>query len=842
MTTTSNGGLFAAHGKSVLENGYNVIPIEPGAKRPYRHIDEWQHVESNERTVKGWLAEGCGLGGVGINTRLTPAVDIDVYDDEVAGAMAEWCQEHIGFAPVRVGQPPKKLLLYKASEPFRKLTSKKFQDEWGDKHRIEILGDGQQFVAYHVHPDTQRPYQWTKGFSPLDTHRDELVELTANDARRIIEEFERMAVAAGWKAVSRGSASLGSDGDIDDPFGADIEKASIDDDELRRRLMLVPGADDYEHWMQVGMALFHQYEGDYQGLDMWKEWSSTWDLYEEKKGERACDAKWKTFDIAEKGRAPITARYILKCAKEAAETAAAELILDLRDQFGQVTDLPGWNKVVKEAKKAEIDSLSRATLAEIAKKAYTAITGAKIPIQEVRRAMAYELNTDEMPAWCQNWVYDAEDDKFFNSENKVYVTKQGFDAINDRKALTKKDILEGKTAPSTSASQLALNVFKVPTVHGRMYAPGRDAIFIYSGIKMANTYPENQVPSLPDKIRPMDKINIARVKHHIGHLLKCEREQKLLLSWLAYVVQNPGKRVNWAVLLQGTEGDGKSFFAFLLRAVMGIPNVSMLNASSFKNDFTGWAVGQCVLAVEELRLQGESKFDILNKIKPFITNSVIEIHAKGKTQFDAENTTNYMLFTNFRDALPLDDNDRRYFVLFSQWQSREALGAFKRQNPDYYLNLYGAIAESAPAIRKWLLDLDLDEEFDPQGDAPLTEAHDIMVHAAMPAELKSVKEIIAAGEHADICDELLNITRLASEMNTTGLEIPNTNRWNSILAKAGWFPLNGQVRVGEERNRFYSKCPEKFTENGAINGKPDPGKIRSFLKRRQSEIDAKMEL
>lgn len=816
---------FQDYAEKVSDNGYNVIPIGPGTKRPYRHITNWQKIDANRATIRKWLGENCGQGGIGINTRSTPAVDIDVNDEDVALAMERFCIEEIGLTPVRIGKYPKRLLMYRSTESFRKMLSKKYLNEWMDTQRIEILGDGQQFVAFHIHPETKLPYRW-EGETPLSISHDELPELTAADARRIIAEFERLAEEAEWQVIARGSINSNTDGgEEDDVFASDVQRATISDDELRDRLMLVPDVDDYDVWYQVGMALFHQFDGDYVGLDMWIEWSQTGEKFK----EGSCEKKWRSFDITEKGRTPITARYILGLAKDAAETAAAELVLELTDEFNQARTAADWKEVIKKAKRAEIDSLARASLVDVAKKAYHSITGTKLPIQEVRRAMAYELSTDEMPAWCRDWIYDADDDKFFNTETKVVVTAQGFNAIHDRKALTKKDILEGKTSPSSSASQLALNIYRVPTVHGRMYAPGRDAVFIQGGITFANTYPENQVPALPQKVRPIDKRNIERVRRHVSHLLADEREQRLLLSWLAYVVQNPGRRVNWAILLQGTEGDGKSFFAFLLRAVMGIPNVAMLNASSFKSDFTGWAVGQCVAAVEELRLQGESRFDILNKIKPFITNDVVEIHAKGKTQFNADNTTNYILFTNFRDALPLNDNDRRYMVLFSRWQGKEALRQFNEENPLYYQELYGAIAESASALRKWLLDMELDDEFNPRGNAPHTKAHDIMVNLAMPQEIKAIKEVIKTQQHGDITEHLLNITKMTDEMSDLAITLPATSNWHTILSRDGWFPLDGRVRIDGRDCRFFSKTPEKFTQDGSINGTACGRRIRKYM-------------
>ncbi len=103
---------------------------------------------------------------------------------------------------------------------------------------------------------------------------------------------------------------------------------------------------------------------------------------------------------------------------------------------------------------------------------------------------------------------------------------------------------------------------------------------------------------------------------------------------------------------------------------MGVSNVTMLNAHSVVNsDFTDWAYGQCLCCVEEVRItgtKGRDKWQAINKIKPFITNNIIEIHPKGKPVANVTNTSSYMLFSNYKDALPLDDNSRRYLVLFSK--------------------------------------------------------------------------------------------------------------------------------------------------------------------------------
>ena len=79
----SSNKIFEDRAELVLENGYNVIPILPGSKRPYPHIKGWQSIEANKSTVKRWIAEGCGEGGIGITTKFTPAIRSEEHTSEL---------------------------------------------------------------------------------------------------------------------------------------------------------------------------------------------------------------------------------------------------------------------------------------------------------------------------------------------------------------------------------------------------------------------------------------------------------------------------------------------------------------------------------------------------------------------------------------------------------------------------------------------------------------------------------------------------------------------------------------------------------------------------------------
>lgn len=832
---------LAMHGEKLIDNGYTIVPIQRGKKAP--GFDGWQKTRSTKAQLKEWLTNGHKNSGVGIVTRDNPAVDIDVLDDAIAHKLGQWVIENIADAPMRIGRAPKRLFLFRCDEPFRKIKSSTFinADNKEIEHKIEILGDGQQFVAYHVHPDTKKPYLWPNFDGPLETESGALPLITEDQARAFVAYFheiaEEMVDSGAWVLAKKSRlSSTGPAASIEDnPWLEDSDPVDISTDELRARLMLVPGAEDYDTWVQVGMSLYHQFDGEDEGRELWHEWAETADNYD----ADALDRRWDDFGIQGKKRAPITARYILKMANEAVAATAAELMFKLRDAFLEAKDIVDWEKARKLTQEAEIDALSRSALASVAKERRDAITGVKTPLAEIKKALKFTpARVEQTAKWAEAWIYDTEKDRFFNVDTKIAVTKQGFDAMFDRKAITKQDLIEGRSTPSSSASEVALNIYQITVVAGRRYMPGQDPIFVQGGTRYANTYADHEIPERPAKQIPMDRRNVERVKNHIAHLLSDPKEQRMLMDWLSWVVQNPGQHVNYAVLLQGVPGDGKTFFAEMMRAVMGPSNVTMLNAHILQSNFTDWCVGQCLNCIEEVRLiNDKNKYEILNRIKPYITNTINEVHPKGHPIYNAINTTSYLLFSNYKDALPIDDTDRRYMVLFSRWQRKEALRDFMRENPTYYVELYRAIEESPGAIRAWLLDHEQAAEFNAKGVAPETHARAEMIRKATPEFILNVQELIEEDAFPGVSEELIDFSELMEALMARGHSIPHHKAAATMLERQGWEGV-GQIRIGDKRPYFYVRDTGNFSSLTITGPMVDSEKVRSFLRSRRERVEA----
>ena len=134
-------------GARLVDNGYAVIPIMPGTKKPGRFVGgAWRDypgwtkhcrraTTENEIAVwSQWPDAGIGIAGGTV-----AAVDIDVADGAVAVRIAELARERLGeTSALRIGRAPKRLLVYRTQTPFNgfKLSP------------IEMLCEGQQFVAF----------------------------------------------------------------------------------------------------------------------------------------------------------------------------------------------------------------------------------------------------------------------------------------------------------------------------------------------------------------------------------------------------------------------------------------------------------------------------------------------------------------------------------------------------------------------------------------------------------------------------------------------------------------------------------------------------------------------
>lgn len=835
------------YGHRILDNGFEVVGILPGKKFPTYPFTRKAIPEITHEIIDGWLSNGHAKDGIGIRTAFTPMCDLDIRWERCLHAMIRYVRKICGAAPMRVGEAPKVGLIYRSTEPFRKVQSKEWTDPEGRKMQLEFLGDGQQFVAYAIHPGTKKPYKWTEpGQNPLKLQWEDLTEITQEQAEKCARYMDRWCAKRNLKRWKSDKTSTSRDlvprraGDVDDiagnldssplPLSIDQVKAWVDrlpNDETVEYEESYNSKPDTANYRNVIFAIWHQTEGSDEGRDIAWAWSESNPAKHEQE-EGRFDKLWNSADH-ENIEYPVTFRYIEKIVLRIEEVARRER----RDEFllsmRNCTDVDDLKEIAKEIAQTKFEPMDFEQLAQSLKDAFRRITGRTYPIERARKDITHRVTEAEIPEWVQPWCYIQHTKKFFNRETGQEMDREAFDATFAR-------YLDGQ-----SAAFFALNIAKIKCYHLTMYKPDSDEEFVFQGQLCLNTFSERLMPAMPDKYSKRDRRAIELVDAHFRHLIANDDYRELLISWMSYVART-FKRPNWAVILQGVQGDGKTFLGRLMGAVLGgNPNVRVLDAQQLEDKYTGWSVGQVFCFVEELRLQGHSRFDIVNKVKPLITNPEINVHPKNVNPYNAYNTTAYMAATNYPDAIPVDDNDRRWFILKSRWQAGAAIRLFNAENPDYFDSLYGAL-NRAGALRKWLTEYPIHDDFNPLGVAPLTEFRDEMIELSKSDLQVAFEDIISDDTQPRIGPELIVSNNLIAELGERTKEYITGRAVAGLLTANGYAKIPLRVRIDpEEQNKMsiWVKGPNPVEGKSLFEVQH---RVRAYLKRRQREINHRNEL
>lgn len=169
---------------TLFRNGYSPVL----ARGKISDVAGWRTPVTSAEEVAQLTAANPTYKNTGILCGSVVAVDIDAQDPDTAAGLTEIAERLPGadIALRRVGKAPKVMLLFRATEIRKKSSTAEYTVN-GLKCQVEVMGDGQQIVAFGVHPETQRPYEWL-GPSPLDVPFAALPEITPEEIDGFIAE------------------------------------------------------------------------------------------------------------------------------------------------------------------------------------------------------------------------------------------------------------------------------------------------------------------------------------------------------------------------------------------------------------------------------------------------------------------------------------------------------------------------------------------------------------------------------------------------------------------------------------------------------------------------------
>jgi hypothetical protein len=320
------------------------------------------------------------------------------------------------------------------------------------------------------------------------------------------------------------------------------------------------------------------------------------------------------------------------------------------------------------------------------------------------------ITGEEADKWCEEmlrgnlpsaWVYIVGTKQFINVESLITLDKEQF---NDQ---FRREI---KGTPSTVVlSNPAFPLFVSP-----IYMPQEKIEIVQNGRRLFNLW-RPQASIVPDK-----KVKAKPFLDHAQYMIPDERERNIFLDFMAWNIQHPGKKILWSMLLQSGEGVGKSYFGDVLMMLLGKENVSKPSNDEIHEIYTGWAKNCSLVIIEELMARG--RMDLMNRLKPIVTQADIQIREMYCPPYSQPNVFNILIFTNYEDSLITGQDDRRYCIIYSKQKAQDA---------KYYRELWDWTRAHPGAILHWLMERDL-SSFDPQARAPHTSWKQQLIYASMP--------------------------------------------------------------------------------------------------------------
>lgn len=428
--------------------------------------------------------------------------------------------------------------------------------------------------------------------------------------------------------------------------------------------------------------------------------------------------------------------------------------------------------------------------------------------------------------YLKQWVFLSGDNEFYHVPTGQHMTVTAFNlALGPHTGKVEVITPDGPQKKTFSPAKTLIDHLNGKVVHQTMYRPDqRGDLYVRSeGIEYVNSYRTSTEPKKAETWKEREGWKCC--ERHIHNILG-EYQGEMIIDWMAHNVQYPGVKILWAPIIVGVQGDGKTTIAKMLSAVMGKANVGVVSPETVFSDFTSWAEGSCVKVLEEIRVHGNSRHDAMNKLKPMITNDMIEVVRKGKDGKQVHNVTNYMALSNFMDALALDEGDRRWGVFKTRFEDRKEM--LQEFDDAYWEALHGVIREQPDVIRAWLLARPL-KHFNRVAGPDISDHKLAMIENTKGPDQFEVEEAIALGAFGVDQDLLATDCLNQAILNNSGVRL-NGKRLANALSAAGWVNLSGTLKWRGKNRRLWMR-------RGSGLGGTEAYKLRQILDGTEGEHD-----
>lgn len=279
-----------------------------------------------------------------------------------------------------------------------------------------------------------------------------------------------------------------------------------------------------------------------------------------------------------------------------------------------------------------------------------------MPVPE-QRAGATFVSVSQYPVVFGGCVYVLSANKAFVPGQSELVSPDAFRVLFGGLQYAKDEAGE-KFEPDAWRAFTQCPTFRPPTAKGVTFRPDlpHGALVNSQGDALVNTYKAAQVRSEPGDVGPF--------LSHMAKLLPDEGDRLKLLSYMAAVVQYPGKKFAWAPLVQGVEGNGKSLLNEVVREAVGHKYSFSPKKKQLEKEFNLWMAGNIFIYVEDVLIRR----DLLEDLKTAITGTSQAIEGKGADAVVRDICCNFIFNCNPKGGIPKTANDRRIAPFYTAQQ------------------------------------------------------------------------------------------------------------------------------------------------------------------------------
>ena len=246
------------------------------------------------------------------------------------------------------------------------------------------------------------------------------------------------------------------------------------------------------------------------------------------------------------------------------------------------------------------------------------------------------------------------------------------------------------------------------------------------------------------------------------------------LDWLAHIEQRPGELPHYGWLhVAANHGLGRNWIASVLHSIWPANVATNFNLSETLNtSFNGALSGKILATVDEIDEGNSGKaYQHAQSLKKLVTEETRLINPKYGRQSVEWNSCRWLVFSNKLSALPLEDGDRRFWVVVTEEEPK---------SPDYYVDLYRLKAdpEFIASVAHALQTREI-SSFNPGQRPPLSDA----------------KRAVLARSRSEFENFLMEVAE------NWPVDLVTSKELKLVVGDEGW-PKGAAVRHGIERAGF----------------------------------------